>query len=68
VSKALCANIDPHRPNLTIDTEFEAVSIPLDRPVPIGLILNEVVTVLLMGDASLVGRIVSGISASAGLL
>jgi two-component sensor histidine kinase len=42
--KALCANIDPCRPNLTIDTEFEAVSIPLDRAVPIGLILNELVT------------------------
>ena len=42
--KALCANIDPRRPDLTIDTEFEAVSIPLDRAVPIGLILNELVT------------------------
>ena len=42
--KALCANIDPHRPNLTIDTEFESISIPLDRAVPIGLILNELVT------------------------
>jgi two-component sensor histidine kinase len=42
--KALCANIDPRRPNLTIDTEFEAVNIPLDRAVPIGLILNELVT------------------------
>jgi two-component sensor histidine kinase len=42
--KALCANVDPRRPNLTIDTEFEAVSIPLDRAVTIGLILNAVVT------------------------
>jgi two-component sensor histidine kinase len=42
--KALCANIDPRRPNLTIDTEFESASIPLDRAVPIGLILNELVT------------------------
>jgi two-component sensor histidine kinase len=42
--KALCANIDPRRPNLTIDTEFELISIPLDRAVPIGLILNELVT------------------------
>jgi two-component sensor histidine kinase len=41
---ALCANIDPRHPNVTIDTEFESVSIPLDRAVPIGLILNEVVT------------------------
>jgi len=42
--KALCANVDPRRPNLTIDTEFESISIPLDRAVPIGLILNELVT------------------------
>ena len=42
--KALCANIDPRRPNLTIDKEFESISIPLDRAVPIGLILNELVT------------------------
>jgi two-component sensor histidine kinase len=42
--RALCANIDPRRPNLTIDTEFEPISIPLDRAVPIGLILNELVT------------------------
>jgi two-component sensor histidine kinase len=42
--KALCANIDPRSPNLAIDTEFEAVSIPLDRAVPIGLVLNELVT------------------------
>ena len=38
------ANLDPHRPILTIDTEFESISIPLDRAVPIGLILNELVT------------------------
>jgi two-component sensor histidine kinase/putative methionine-R-sulfoxide reductase with GAF domain len=42
--KALCANIDPRRSNLTIDTELESISIPLDRAVPIGLILNELVT------------------------
>lgn len=42
--KALCANIDPRRPDLTIDTQFESISIPLDRAVPIGLILNELVT------------------------
>jgi len=41
---ALCANIDPRRPNLTIDTDFAAASIPLDRAVPIGLVLNELVT------------------------
>jgi two-component sensor histidine kinase len=42
--KALCANIDPRRPDLTVNTEFESISIPLDRAVPIGLILNELVT------------------------
>jgi two-component sensor histidine kinase len=42
--KALCANIDPRRPNITIDTEFVSASIPLDRAVPVGLILNELVT------------------------
>ena len=38
--KALCGNVDPRRPNLTIDTEFESISIPLDRAVPIGLRLS----------------------------
>jgi two-component sensor histidine kinase len=42
--KALCANIDPRRPNLTIDTDIQSTSIPIDRAVPIGLILNELVT------------------------
>jgi two-component sensor histidine kinase len=42
--KALCVNIDPRRPNLTIDTDFDSVSIPLDRAVPVGLIVNELVT------------------------
>jgi two-component sensor histidine kinase len=42
--RALCANIDPRRAKLTINTEFESVSIPVDRAVPIGLILNELVT------------------------
>src|SRR5579871_3908638 len=42
--KALCANIDPRRPNLMIDTKFESASIPLDRAVPIGIIVNELMT------------------------
>ena len=42
--RALCANIDPHRPHITIDSEFDAASIPLDRAVPIGLVVNELVT------------------------
>ena len=42
--KALCANIDPRRPQLTIDTDLDAATIPLDRAVPIGLVVNELVT------------------------
>jgi two-component sensor histidine kinase len=42
--KALCANIDPRRPHVTIDADFDAASMPLDRAVPVGLIVNELVT------------------------
>jgi two-component sensor histidine kinase len=42
--KALCANIDPRRPQITIEVEVEAAGIPLDRAVPVGLIVNELVT------------------------
>ena len=42
--KALVANIDPRRPHITIDTHFDSASIPLDRAVPIGLIVNELMT------------------------
>jgi len=38
--KALCANIDPHHPNVNVDTEFVSISIPLYRAVPIGLIFQ----------------------------
>jgi two-component sensor histidine kinase len=41
---ALCANIDPHRPQVSITVDVEAAHIPLDRAVPIGLIVNELVT------------------------
>src|SRR6476620_8983317 len=41
---ALCANIDPHRPQVLIKVDVDAASIPLDRAVPIGLIVNELVT------------------------
>ena len=41
---ALCANIDPRRPNLVLDVEIEPAKIPIDRAVPIGLIVNELVT------------------------
>jgi len=42
--KALCANIDPHRPNLVLDIEVDSTRIPIDRAVPVGLIVNELVT------------------------
>ena len=42
--KALCANIDPRRPQVAIEVEIEPASIALDRAVPVGLILNELVT------------------------
>ena len=41
---ALCANIDPRRPQVTLDTDFDAATMPLDRAVPVGLIVNELVT------------------------
>ena len=42
--KALCANIDPRRPGISIEVDVEAAGIPLDRAVPVGLIVNELVT------------------------
>ena len=42
--KALCANIDPHRPQVSIEVDVDIASIPLDRAVPVGLIVNELVT------------------------
>jgi two-component sensor histidine kinase len=40
----LCANIDPRRPEITIEVEAESAQIPIDRAVPAGLIVNELVT------------------------
>lgn len=42
--KALCANIDPHRPEVLVEVDVDFASIPLDRAVPVGLIVNELVT------------------------
>ena len=42
--KALCANIDPRRPQISIEVDVDAASMPLDRAVPVGLIVNELVT------------------------
>ncbi len=42
--RALCANIDPRRRRIAIEVDVDAVGIPLDRAVPVGLIVNELVT------------------------
>jgi two-component sensor histidine kinase len=42
--RALCANIDPKRPEVTIEVDADPAGIPLDRAVPIGLVVNELVT------------------------
>ena len=42
--KALCANIDPQRPQISFEVDVDKAGIPLDRAVPVGLIVNELVT------------------------
>jgi two-component sensor histidine kinase len=42
--RALCANIDPHLDGITIDVEATRATVPIDRAVPAGLIVNELVT------------------------
>jgi two-component sensor histidine kinase len=42
--RALCANLDPRRPKTAIEVDADVVGIPLDRAVPVGLIVNELVT------------------------
>ena len=43
--RALCANIDPHREGVTIEVDVRATFLlSLDRAVPAGLIVNELVT------------------------
>jgi two-component sensor histidine kinase len=41
--RALCANINPYRESVTIEVEADAQPVPLDRAVPAGLIVNELV-------------------------
>jgi two-component sensor histidine kinase len=41
---ALCANIDPHLDGIAIEVEARRILLPLDRAVPAGLIVNELVT------------------------
>ena len=42
--RALCANIDPGREGITIEVVDGDASLALDRAVPAGLIVNELVT------------------------
>ncbi|MCB5176370.1 sensor histidine kinase [Microvirga lenta] len=43
--RALCSNIDPRRDRVSIEVEtIRGVLLPLDRAVPVGLIVNELVT------------------------
>jgi two-component sensor histidine kinase len=42
--RSLCANIDPRSPELTIEVHAEPVKMPIDRAVPAGLVVNELVT------------------------
>ena len=42
--RSLCANIDPHVGEVSVEVQASAASMPLDRAVPAGLIVNELVT------------------------
>jgi two-component sensor histidine kinase/putative methionine-R-sulfoxide reductase with GAF domain len=42
--RSLCANIDPQRTDVTIEVVAEKATIPIDRAVPAGLVVNELVT------------------------
>jgi two-component sensor histidine kinase len=42
--RSLCANIDPRKENIKVLVETSAATMPLDRAVPAGLIVNELVT------------------------
>src|ERR1700677_3141635 len=41
--RSLCANL-PQRPGVKIEVEAQHISIPIDRAVPAGLVVNELVT------------------------
>lgn len=42
--RSLCANIDPQRRDIAIDVNAQTASVPIDRAVPAGLVVNELVT------------------------
>ena len=42
--RSLCANIAPHETRVMVEVEANSAAMPLDRAVPAGLIVNELVT------------------------
>jgi two-component sensor histidine kinase/putative methionine-R-sulfoxide reductase with GAF domain len=42
--QSLCGNLNPGRPGLMIEVDAAPVKIPIDRAVPAGLVVNELVT------------------------
>lgn len=42
--RALCANIDPRHEEISIDVEASPMVMPLDHAVPLGLVVNELLT------------------------
>lgn len=42
--RSVCANLDLQRTDVTIDVDAEPITIPIDRAVPAGLVVNELVT------------------------
>lgn len=42
--RALCSNLDPQRSGIALEVEAETVELPLDRAIPAGLVVNELVT------------------------
>jgi two-component sensor histidine kinase len=42
--RSLCGNVDPQRPGITIEVDADPAQIPIDRAVPAGLVVNELIT------------------------
>lgn len=42
--RSVCGNLDVQRTDVTIEVEAERITVPIDRAVPAGLVVNELVT------------------------
>jgi two-component sensor histidine kinase len=42
--RSICSNLRPQRPEVAIEVEAEPITVPIDRAVPAGLVVNELVT------------------------